>query len=162
MSDRGQEQEGTQSEIDAQVEDFFHVWFIMRQMVMGTNFNRAHKEGMSATQFLVLGLVEEAGIDEPATIGWIANRLNLDPATVVRTVDSLEKRGLLTRRRDTKDRRQVFLELTEEGHTVQKSSHQDFTARLSGIFRNMSAEGREALLSGLREFITVGQKHENA
>jgi len=56
----------------------------------------------------------------------------------------------------------VFLKLTEAGHTVQKSSHQDFTARLAGIFRNMSAEGKEAFLSGLREFIPVGQQHENA
>ncbi len=81
---------------------------------------------------------------------------------MVRTVDSLEKRGLVERRRDRQDRRQVFVEFTDAGRAALLETHQQFIARVRAIFLAMSAEGRTSLLSGLEEFIQVGLEIQEA
>ena len=144
--------------LEEQVDAFLAVWFQTRQYVQGLNFNRAHQHGLSTTQFLVLNFLDEAEGREPVTVRWLADRLSLDPATVVRTVDSLEQRGLVSRRRDTEDRRRVFVEFTEQGRDTQRSSRQRFRDSVVATFRAMSPEGRVALVQGLQEFVTVGQQ----
>lgn len=147
------------SHIEAQVERFEATFANLRRM-MGAGFKRAHQQGFSATQFMVLGLMEKAQEGEPCTISSLANSLSIDPATVVRTVDSLEKRGLVARRRDKHDRRQVFVEFTEGGRAARQEMHQRFKARMKAIFSAMSEEGRVSLLTGLEEFVRVGQQVE--
>jgi DNA-binding MarR family transcriptional regulator len=151
------EKEQTQSTLDIQVERFAATFADLRR-VMGAGFKRAHQQGFSATQFMVLGLIEQAQEDEPLTISWIAERLGIDPATVVRTVDSLEERGLVHRRRGQQDRRQVFVEFTEAGRQARQEMKQRFKMRIRAIFGAMSDEGRASLLRGLEEFVCVGQE----
>src|SRR6266567_286107 len=112
----------------------------------------------------VMGVIERCQTTdgEPCTISGIASRLGIDPTTVVRTVDSLEKRGLVERRRDRQDRRQVFVEFTDAGRAALLETHQQFIARVRAIFLAMSAEGRTSLLSGLEEFIQVGLEIQEA
>jgi MarR family transcriptional regulator, organic hydroperoxide resistance regulator len=148
--------EQPQSILDAQVERFVATYSDLRR-VMGAGFKRAHQQGFSATQFMVMGLMEKAQEGEPLTIGWIAGRLGINPATVVRTVDSLEKRGLVQRRRDQQDRRQVFVEFMEAGREARQEMKQRFKTRIRAIFVAMSEEGRASLLRGLEEFVRVGQ-----
>ncbi len=155
MTENTQEREA-QELFDAQVEQLLTAFGRFRQ-IMSADFKHAHQQGMSTTQFIVLALLEKAQADELTTIGWLANRMQIDPATVVRTVDSLEKRGMVVRQRDTRDRRQVFVEFTESGRRARQELHQRINARFAAIFRTMSDEGREALLAGLEEFIQVGQ-----
>src|SRR5947209_19392258 len=91
------EQGALPADIDEQLERFAAAFSDIRR-VMGANFKHAHQQGFSTTQFMLMGhLMEKTESDEPYTIGTLAARLGLDPATVVRTVDSLEKRGLVTR-----------------------------------------------------------------
>ena len=90
--------------VDEQVERFFAIFSDLRK-VLGAGFKHAHQHGFSTTQFMVLGLVERSREGEPHTISSLAAKLGLDPATVVRTIDSLEKRGLVERKRDKQDRR---------------------------------------------------------
>jgi DNA-binding MarR family transcriptional regulator len=52
----------------------------------------------------------------------IARDVNLKQATVTVLVNQLEQAGLVTRRRDTEDRRCVWVELTEAGEAALKRS----------------------------------------
>src|SRR5581483_7046826 len=88
--------------VDEQAERFIAIFSDLRK-VLGAGFKHAHQHGFSTTQFMVLGLLERSREGEPCTIGSIATKMGLDPATVVRTVDSLEKRGLVERQRDKQD-----------------------------------------------------------
>lgn len=149
--------EQKQALLNEQLERFLATFSDMRK-VMGVGFKHGHQHGFGTTQFMVLGLIERAQATdgEACTIGGIAGSLGIDPATVVRTVDSLEKRGLIERRRDRQDRRQVFVEFTDAGRAARLEAHQQFIARVRAIFLAMSAEGRASLLSGLEEFARVG------
>ncbi len=142
-----------QTMVDEQVERFMAAFSDLRK-VMGAGF----KQGFSPTQFMVMGLVESVQEGEPYTISSIATKLGIDPATVVRTVDSLEKRELVERRRDRQDRRQVFVELTNAGCAARREIRQCFKRHIQAILVGMSAEGRAAFLNGLEEFVQVGQE----
>src|SRR5260370_5174689 len=114
--------------VDEQVERFFAIFSDLRK-VLGAGFKPAHEHGFSTTQFMVLGLVEGSREGEPYTISSLAAKLGLDPATVVRTVDSLEKRGLDERKRDKHDRRQVFIVFAEPGRASLMVALHDFFTR---------------------------------
>ncbi|HXX77350.1 MAG TPA: MarR family winged helix-turn-helix transcriptional regulator [Ktedonobacteraceae bacterium] len=148
--------EQEQSTINEQVERFTTIFTDLRK-VMGAGFKHAHQHGLSTTQFIMLGLIGKAqSTGEACTISSIAADLGIDPATVVRTVDSLEKRGLVERRRSREDRRQVFVEFTDAGRAARQESHQQFINRIQTILLAMSEEGRSSLLHGLEEFVRVG------
>jgi len=146
-----------QTMVDEQVERFMAAFSDLRK-VMGSGFKHAPQHGFSTTQFMLMGLVESAREGEPYTISSIAGKLGIDSATVVRTVDSLEKHGLVQRRRDKQDRRQVFVELTDAGRAVRTDMQQRFKRHIQAIFVAMSAEGRASFLDGLEEFVRVGQE----
>ena len=55
---------------------------------------------------------------ENLTISVISRRLVMDPSTLVRSVDRLERQGLVVRGRDPRDRRQNPLSITEKGREL--------------------------------------------
>ncbi len=154
------EETGGSGALDQQIERFLAAFHGIR-MAMAVDFKRSpQQQGFSATQFMLMGFLHHAqeAQGEPFTISLLANKLGLDPATVVRTVDSLEKRGLVERRRSSQDRRQVFVELTASGRAVREEVSRRVIERVKTIFSAMSEEGRVALIRGLEEFVHVGQE----
>lgn len=158
------------------IDTFLTGWFRMRQTVMEANFHRAHRQGLSTTQFLVLNLLagetaeerrdERVGHGErrarseqshPWTLRRLATALNLEPTTLVHTIDSLEQRGVVARQRDTTDRRRVHITLTPAGYSMQVESRDTFRARLAEIFQAMTPDDRQALLTGFAAFATAAQ-----
>ena len=86
--------------------------------------NRAYKPmldklGITYPQYLVLSTLWEK---DGKTIGAIALRLALEPSTVTPLVKRLEAAGLMTRKRNVSDERQVFVNLTQKGKAMQERS----------------------------------------
>jgi len=67
---------------------------------------------VTAAQFKVLLLLMRDGTDTPAEL---SRCLSLDSGAMTRMLDRLESKGLLRRTRSLGDRRQVQLELTDQG-----------------------------------------------
>lgn len=87
--------------------------------------NRAYKPlldelGITYPQYLVLNVLWERGED---TIGSIAERLALESSTVTPLVKRLEQAGLVERRRNPADERQVVVTPTPAGVGLQAKSH---------------------------------------
>jgi DNA-binding MarR family transcriptional regulator len=70
--------------------------------------------GLSHAQCHPLLELEE---HEQATVGELAQRLQLDKSTMSRSVDNLVRQGLLQRTTNPKDRRFVLVSLTAEGRS---------------------------------------------
>jgi len=70
-------------------------------------------EDLSATQYNVLRILR--GAPEGLPCGEIANRMITRDPDVTRLLDRLEKRGLISRWRETADRRMVMARITEGG-----------------------------------------------
>jgi DNA-binding MarR family transcriptional regulator len=70
-------------------------------------------EDLSATQYNVLRILR--GTPEGLLCGDIASRMITRDPDVTRLLDRLEKRGLILRSRETRDRRMVMARMTPEG-----------------------------------------------
>jgi DNA-binding MarR family transcriptional regulator len=73
-------------------------------------------EDLSSTQYNVLRILRGAGEGLPC--GEIANRMITRDPDITRLLDRMEKRGLISRCRETKDRRMVMARITPEGLKV--------------------------------------------
>src|SRR5262245_11400202 len=63
----------------------------------------------------MLGVLQHLAASGPLTIGELVLHLNLSKAATTELVDRLEVRGLVDRMPDDRDRRRVFIWLTNEG-----------------------------------------------
>lgn len=70
-------------------------------------------EEVSSTQYNVLRILR--GAPEGLPCGEVANRMITRDPDVTRLLDRLEKRRLISRRRETTDRRTVIARITKEG-----------------------------------------------
>src|SRR3954470_21723301 len=66
-------------------------------------------------------------LEQPTPMGALADHLHCDSSNVTGIVDRLEKRGLVERRSDERDRRVKLLVLTDEGERVRS----ELLARMS-------------------------------
>ncbi len=83
-----------------------------------TRFYKPRLEALDLTypQYLVLIVLWER---DDITVNALGNRLFLDSGTITPLIKRLEARGLVTRRRDEDDERQVRIRLTPEGRALQ-------------------------------------------
>ena len=70
-------------------------------------------EGLSPNQYNVLRILR--GAPDGLACGEIANRMITRDPDITRLLDRLEKRGLISRCRETKDRRMVLTRISPEG-----------------------------------------------
>jgi len=75
----------------------------------------ARAAGIEPQQHQLLLAIRGLPREREATIGTLAERLQLQHHSTVELVDRLEQRGLVQRRRGELDRRQVLVELTPAG-----------------------------------------------
>src|SRR6202045_857554 len=73
-------------------------------------------EDLSANQYNVLRILR--GSPDGLPCGEIASRMITRDPDITRLLDRLEKRGLISRCRETKDRRMVMARITPEGLTL--------------------------------------------
>lgn len=75
--------------------------------------------GLSESEFMMLNIVgryDATDRDQPGIyVSQLADLLQVSPPAVSRMLRGLEKRGLLTRETDKRNRRNTFVKLTEDG-----------------------------------------------
>ena len=105
---------------------------------------------ITTTQLRLLVVIEELG---STNLSGLAAQLGVDSSTASRTCDQLVKAGLVARRQDSDDRRQVGLSLTRRGT--------DFLGRimkrrrdvLARVVEEMSDADRQRLKACLSGFV---------
>ncbi len=103
----------------------------------------AQKAGLTPQQHQALLAVKGFPGRERATIGELAERLNLRHHSVVGLIDRLVSKGLLRRHVDTADRRRVKIELTAKSQGLLASltlAHRDELRRLAPLLHALLAQ----------------------
>jgi DNA-binding MarR family transcriptional regulator len=96
-------------------------------------------------------------------LGGIATGLGVHPSNATRAVDRLVGAGLLDRRDDPTDRRNLQLELTAAGRELVGRVMDDRRAAIARILERMPASRRRALVPVLRSFAqAAGEMAEEA
>lgn len=78
----------------------------------------ARRAGIEPQQYLLLLQVKGLEGSQPATIGTLAERLQLRHHSTVELVDRLMEKGMVARRRDPRDRRGVVVAIRPAGERV--------------------------------------------
>lgn len=120
------------------------------RVARGFQQEQAFCEGVTFTQFQILDRVVEAG--GVLGLAELHSALDVDKSTTTRLVAPLLKRGLVSKRRRTDDRRAFELMVSEEGRAV-ASRVWDCIAGASGLVDGfIPADEREAAYRGVRVF----------
>lgn len=78
----------------------------------------ARAAGIEPQQYQALLAIKGLPASSSATVGLLAERLQIQHHSAVELVDRLEAHGLLKRMRNRRDRRQVLLRLTGRGEEI--------------------------------------------
>lgn len=100
-------------------------------------------------QFRALVMVASSG---PVNLGAVARALGVHPSNATRACDRLVGAGLLDRRDDPGDRRNLTLDLTAAGRALVRQVMDDRRAAIAAILGRMPDEQRRALAPVLESF----------
>ena len=96
-------------------------------------------------------------LHESATVAALARDLETDPASMTRSLDRIEAKGLVVRERSTVDRRVVQLRLTPEGQRVADLIPPVLADVLNGHLSDFSHDEWQMLLGLLRRMLANGE-----
>ena len=104
-----------------------------------------HETSLTGPQLWVVKILKETA---PLKVSDLARRMYLHPATMVGLLDRLEAKGLLKRTRSEKDRRVVYINLTEQGCELEINSPE--------VVQNLLVKGLETLTGQKLKMISDG------
>jgi DNA-binding MarR family transcriptional regulator len=94
----------------------------------------------------LLVLAETSGL----TMGELCDHLYLACSTATDLIDRMERNGLITRERDTLDRRVIRLKMTPKGHQIIAEVMEARCRYLAGILERVDEPEKERLLESLK------------
>jgi DNA-binding MarR family transcriptional regulator len=97
-----------------------------------------------------------------STPGSMARDLSIDPAALNRSINRLERKGLVRRVRSEHDRRMVHLHLTAEGRAAAQPVPDALASVLNDHLAGFSQQEWQTLLQLLTRMRTNGQKLKNS
>jgi DNA-binding MarR family transcriptional regulator len=98
--------------------------------------------GLRPKQF---GLMNVVALAEGPSQGEIGAAMGIDPSGLIATIDDLEERGWLERRKDPRDRRRNVVVLTEAGSAKLSEGRAAAYERAKELTAPLSAKERRAL-----------------
>ncbi len=102
-----------------------YVLSTLRQIIRAIDIHSrqlSKQYGLTGPQLIVISEIGQYG---PMTIGELARRISLSQATVTTILDRLEIKELATRMRDDRDKRRVYVNITDKARTILES-HPNF------------------------------------
>jgi DNA-binding MarR family transcriptional regulator len=112
-----------------------------------TAFRRWHQGSFSLIHLNVLTTLESEG---PESMSHLAEALDVSVASMTGIVDRMEKRGLVERRHEDKDRRVVLVYPTEGGRDVFREIDERRRFGLGKLLERLGEDELEGLLKGHR------------
>lgn len=127
----------------------------LRQILRATEINAralAKNCGLTPSQLILLQVIERGRETTPS---YLSKEVSLSQATVSALLDKLEGRGLLIRRRDTNDKRRVYVELTEAGSLTLQEAPDSLQARFQDRFLNLQDWEQAFLVAALERTVAL-------
>ncbi|MGB7364312.1 MAG: MarR family winged helix-turn-helix transcriptional regulator [Rhodococcus sp. (in: high G+C Gram-positive bacteria)] len=112
--------------------------------LIGAQFGRTHDLHATDIRALIC-LLDRDRAEQEATPGWLGKELGLNSASTTALVDRMERRGLVVRRRDTRDRRRVILDVSSDAHELGWSFFGRFIARAVDAAATFTPEQRDTV-----------------
>jgi len=127
----------------------------LRRILRVTELNSrklAHQSELTASQILLMQFVARK---QQALPSAIARAIELKQATITVLLNQLEDKGLVTRSRDTEDRRRVWVRLTDAGEIVLKRSPDLLQSRFERGFDELEDWEQSMIITALERIATL-------
>jgi MarR family transcriptional regulator, lower aerobic nicotinate degradation pathway regulator len=108
----------------------------------------AGSDGFLFPHFSIASSLEEFG---PSSQQGLCARLGYDKSDLAKTIDSLEKKGVIQRRADSNDKRKYFVTLSPQGKKLLRQKENELQALSEKIFGNLNVKEKERLADLLRK-----------
>ncbi|MFC6355734.1 MarR family winged helix-turn-helix transcriptional regulator [Luethyella okanaganae] len=96
--------------------------------------------------FTTLSVIDTlASTGRPMRLSELTKTEQVTQPRLTQLIAQLERDGLVAREPDPRDRRATLIQLTEEGHRITRSRHQDRVDRLRPLVAQLTDEQRKAL-----------------
>lgn len=107
--------------------------------------------GVTLAQCHALLAIDQEG----STLSPLAKALEVEASTLTRTLDGLEKLGLVERKTSPRDRRSVIVRLTDSGVTKVAAIDRMWNAWFGTALAGLRAEERRAAIRGIAALATA-------
>ena len=99
---------------------------------------------------LVCGILHENAVDHPEekiTATDLCEKTNMQKSLMNRTLNSLEEKGLIFRKRSEKDKRQVFVSMNMDNAEVYERQHKNILRVVDEIVEKVGKEKADEIIS---------------
>lgn len=127
----------------------------LRRILKVTELNSrelAQQSELTTSQFLLLQYVAQ---QEQALPSSIAKAIELKQATITVLLNQLEEADLVTRTRDTQDRRRVWVRLTDAAREILERSPDLLQSRFEAAFNRLENWEQANIISTLERIATM-------
>lgn len=132
----------------------------LRRIIRAIDLQSRHlikQFGLTGPQLVVL---EELQMHPNITVGGVAKNVALSQATVTNIVDRLEYKGYVQRYRSTRDKRCVFVQITELAVEKLKENPSLLQQQFLRRFNNLDEWEQTLLLSSLQRIVSMMNAEE--
>ena len=131
----------------------------LNQISQGLFQEEAGAHGLTSVQFAALNMIREVpGIDQVRLSSLIA----FDKTTIVKVLDRIEQKGLITRERSLVDRRSNQLHVTDEGQKLLKQVQPLWDRSDRRIVAPLSTSEQRKFMELLSRLVQVNNAHSRA
>jgi MarR family transcriptional regulator, organic hydroperoxide resistance regulator len=136
----------TRTDFDAAWDEFLGA---MRR-ARGRAQQEAEREGLSIAQFQLIYPFADLDRGESLSVGALAEAAGVAPPTATRTLDGLERQGIVERRPSSEDRRSVSVRLTGRGRKLLNRKRALVEKKRDATYASLAPEDRERAPAVLR------------
>ncbi|MFT5636841.1 MAG: DNA-binding MarR family transcriptional regulator [Cognaticolwellia sp.] len=142
------------------MEKYQELLIALRKVIRAIDLHSKHlnkTSGLTSPQLLIMLEIDKAsGINS----SQVAKIVNLSPATVTNIIDRLENKNLISRVRDTQDKRKVSLYLTDDGKAILLKAPQALQEHFIEKFSNLAQWEQSQLLSSMERLSEMMDANE--
>jgi len=131
------------------------VLIAIRRIIQSVDLHSRYLEryfGLTVPQLIVLQVVSNNG---EMPIGEIAKSVSLGQPTVTGILERLENRGLVTRRRGEKDKRKMYISVTESCHQLLEKAPPPMQEHFIDAFTSLQDWEQSMILTSLQRIVAL-------
>lgn len=122
------------------------------QVLTEQSWKVEHETSLTGPQLWVIKMLKESA---PMKVSDLARRMYLNPATMVGLLDRLEAKDLVKRTRSEKDRRVVFIDLTDQGRELESNSPEVVQSLLVKGLEEIGAKDLQSISDNLGQIVNI-------
>ena len=137
------------------MKDYDEILIALRRIMRATDLQSqqlSRQSGLTVPQLLVMQAIAKEGSPSTSTL---ARHIVVSHATVTRIIDRLERDGIVTREKSSKDKRVVNVSLTDTGKSKLDAAPEPLQAEFLRKYRELESWEQQMLKSSLLRIATM-------